>query len=392
MRILHVIEGLDPELGGLSRAVTSLCEATAASGTEVEIITTTRQPNTNLFEPIGVKVQALPQRFCSAWSYAPSLSQVMKDAVVTADLVHLHGLWLYPHFVASRAAWQSRKPYVVSPHGMLNRWALSQAAFKKRVYANLIEWRTLRRAATIHAVSESEARDIRQLGFCAPLVTIPNGISPGEFSNLPKRSLFRRKYPMLAGKTVLLFLGRIHPKKGLDLLVRSFCRVTKECPGTVLVVAGPEERGYQKHLQSRLHAEGFLNRCIFTGMLQPAERLAALAGADIFVLPSYSEGFPIAPIEALAAGLPVILTEACNIPEIEEEGAGLVITAELGSLTEAMLRLINNPALRRQMGLKGRHLALARYNWDRVAARMTQVYENVLLHEKAEYPTQAQFA
>jgi glycosyltransferase involved in cell wall biosynthesis len=316
----------------------------------------------------------------------------MKDAIVKADLIHLHGLWLYPHFVASRAAWVTCKPYVVSPHGMMSRWALSQAAFKKRIYADLIEWRTLRRAATIHAVSESEAKDIRQLGFSSPIVTIPNGISPTEFSNLPDGSVFRHKYPMLAGKTVLLFLGRIHPKKGLDLLVRSFCRVTKERPNTVLVVAGPDERGYQKHLESRLHAEGFLNRCIFTGMLQPTERLSALAGSDIFVLPSYSEGFPIAPIEALAAGLPVVLTEACNIPDIEEAGAGIVITPEIGSLTEAMLLLINNTALRRRMGVKGRELALAKYTWDRVAARMTEVYKNILLPQKAEYLPKAQLA
>jgi glycosyltransferase involved in cell wall biosynthesis len=127
-------------------------------------------------------------------------------------------------------------------------------------------------------------------------------------------------------------------------------------------------------------------------MLQPTERLSALAGSDIFVLPSYSEGFPIAPIEALAAGLPVVLTEACNIPDIEEAGAGIVITPEIGSLTEAMLLLINNTALRRRMGVKGRELALAKYTWDRVAARMTEVYKNILLPQKAEYLPKAQLA
>lgn len=392
MRVLHVIEGLAPALGGLSRAAANLSELIAHSGAEVEIITTIGQNRDKLFQPIGVKVQALPRRFLHAWGYAPRLSRVIRDAVSKADLVHLHGLWLYPHLMASRTAWRAQKPYVVSPHGMMDTWALAQGKFKKRVYGRLIEWRTLQRAAAIHAVSESEAKDIRRLGFSPQIVTIPNGINKTEFAQLPSRFVFRNKYPLLTDKTVFLFLGRIHPKKGLDLLVKAFCQVTKVCPKTILVIAGPDEIGYQKHLEACLSGEGFLGRCLFTGMLQPEERLAALAAADIFVLPSYSEGFPIAAIEALAAGLPVILTEACNIPGIEEEGAGMIITPELTSLSQAMLRLTDDTALRNQVGHSGRQLALAKYTWDRVAEQMTQVYENILLRENSEYARKAQFA
>lgn len=382
MKVLHVIEGLAPSLGGLSRAVAKLSEEMARRGAEVDIVTTTRPHSEELFSPVGVKVQAVPCKFIRAWAYAPGLSRTIKHSVKKADLIHLHGLWLFPHFVASRASWHAGKAYVVSPHGMMDRWALSQGRLKKQIYGNLIEWQTLRRAAALHAVSESEARDIKRLGFTSEVVTIPNGVDFTEFAHLLSPSVFRQRYPIIADKTVFLFLGRIHPKKGLDLLIRAFCHVDKICPNTVLIIAGPDETGYQKHLEDCLAAAGQLDKCIFTGMLQPEERLAALAAADIFVLPSYSEGFPIAPIEALAAGLPVILTDACNIPGIEEEECGIIVRPETNSISEAMLQLANNRELGKQMGTRGRQLALAKYTWDRIATRMTQVYENVLLGKR----------
>lgn len=378
MKVLHVVEGLAPSLGGLSRAVAKLSEEMARRGAEVDIITTTRTRSDELFRPVGVKVQAVPCKFVRAWAYAPGLSSIIKNSVRKADLIHLHGLWLFPHFVTSRASWQAGKPYVVSPHGMMDSWALSQGRLKKQIYGNLIEWKMLRRAAALHTVSESEARDIKRLGFATEVVTIPNGVDSSEFADLPSRSVFRQRYPIIADKTVFLFLGRIHPKKGLDLLIRAFCRVAKICPNAVLIIAGPDEADYQKHLEDYLAAAGQLHNCIFTGLLQPEERLAALAAADIFVLPSYSEGFPIAPIEALAAELPVILTEACNIPDIEEAGCGIVVNPETASLSDAMFQLANNRELRKQMGTRGRQLALAKYTWDRIATCMTRAYENVL--------------
>jgi glycosyltransferase involved in cell wall biosynthesis len=357
-------------------------------GIEVDIVTTTRPHSEQLFNPLGVRVQAVPCKFIRAWAYAPSLSRTIKDSVQKADLVHLHGLWLFPHFVASRASWQAGKAYVVSPHGMVDSWALSQGKLKKQIYGNLIEWQTLKRAAVIHAVSESEARDIKRLGFTSEVVTIPNGVDFTEFVELPSRSVFQQRNPIIADKTVFLFLGRIHPKKGLDLLLRAFCEVAKVRPNTVLIIAGPDETGYQKQLENYLAEAGQLDKCIFPGMLQSEERLAALAAADVFVLPSYSEGFPIAPIEALAAGLPVILTEACNIPGIEEAGCGIIVRPENDSLSKAMRQLANNPELGKQMGDRGRELVLAKYTWARIASRLTQVYESVLLGKRSGIRTE----
>jgi glycosyltransferase involved in cell wall biosynthesis len=387
MRLLHIVEGLSPALGGMSRVAANLSELFARAGSEVEIITTIAQSSDRIYQPSGVTVQALPRRFVPSWAYAPGLAEIIERAVANADLIHLHGLWLYPHFVASRAAWRARKPYLVSPHGMMDEWALAQGKLKKQVYGSLIEWRTLQRAAAIHAVSETEATDIKRLGFTADVVTIPNGINRNEFAQLPNPSVFTTRYPELLNKTIFLFLGRLHPKKGLDLLVKAFTEVAKVRSDTALVFAGPDESGCQLSIASYLDGEGLGGRCLFTGMLGDEERLAALSAAHIFVLPSYSEGFPLATIEALAAGLPVILTEACNVPDIEEQGAGIIVKPEVSSLQQAMLRLADDPTVRKQMGINGRQLALDAYSWDTVAERMGSVYQTVLQQQPRVQPT-----
>lgn len=385
MRVLHIIEGLAPWRGGLSRAPAHLSQALRGQGIDGEIITTTLPMDGEIFQPEGVEVQAFPRKVLRAWGYAPHLSQAIKAAIQRADLIHVHGLWCYPHLVTSRAAWSARKPYVVCPHGMLDEWALNQGRFKKRIYANLIEWQTLRRAAVIHALGESEAANIKRLGIATQVVTIPNGVNEAEFARLPDRQVFIRKHPMLADKTIFLFLGRIHPKKGVTLLAKAFGEVASARPDVALVMAGPDEASSQEQMEACMDAEGAAGRYIFTGLLETGERMEALAAADVFILPSYSEGFPIAPIEALAAGVPVIVTAACNIPGIEEHKVGLISTTEASSLSQTMIKLADDPTLRKQMGANGRAMVSNTYTWDKIAAQMTTVYQNILRRSKGRH-------
>lgn len=383
MRVLHVIEGLSPALGGLSYSVMNLSEALQELGVDGSIITTMKTGNGGLLRPKGVEVYAFERTILSSWRYAPRLSHAVEAEVRRADLVHLHGLWSYPQYVTSRAAICAGKPYLVCPQGMLDAWALRQNRLKKRVYFRLVESRTLSGASSIHAVSTSEVDDVKRLGMTNEVVRIPNGINKAEFALLPDRSAFREKYPMLAGKTILLFLGRLHPKKGTMLLARAFGEAAALQPDLTLVVAGPDSGGCQNQMEDFMDGNGSGGRYLFTGLLGRAERLEALAAADVFVLPSYSEGLPIAVIEALAAGLPAIVTKACNLPSVQENGAGIIVEQDAGSLSAAILKLAGNPVLRREMGLKGRELVWANYTWDEIAARMISVYEGILSKRKA---------
>ncbi|MCZ6625471.1 MAG: glycosyltransferase [Deltaproteobacteria bacterium] len=382
IRVLHVVGSLSPEWGGLSRAVAGLSGALARLGLEVEIITTAQGQEEQL-QAEGTKVQVFR---CGplAWRrYAGNLAPAIKEVVRRADLVHIHGLWLYPHLIASRAALRACKPYILSPHGMLSPWALAHKKARKRIYGSLIECRTLRKAAALHALSGIEAIDLMHLGFSTRVFIVPNGIDVRKFASLPDGSALSIPNPIPREKTILLFLGRLHPIKGLDVLVRAFCKVVRKRENVMLVIAGPDETDYRRRLLSYLDTESAKAHCLFTGMLRGGERLAALAAADVFILPSYSEGFGVAAIEAMAAKLPTILSKACGISGVEEAGAGFVVAPETDALCGAILRLIDDPLLRERMGENGRQLVLAKYTWDKVAKRMIEAYQTILASRKA---------
>jgi glycosyltransferase involved in cell wall biosynthesis len=379
MKVLHVVESLSPKWGGLSRAVAGLSEAMVRHGLEVEIITTIRG-NEEQFYPKGAKAQAFRRGPLSWWGYAHNLRSAIERAVLRADIIHTHGLWLYPNLIASRAAWHVGKPYVISPHGMLDPWALGHKKYKKRIYASLIEWRTLSRANAIHALSRNEAIDVKSLHFMTPVAVIPNGLDLCEFAKLPDRStLTTNRYPVLTGKMAALFLGRIHPKKGLDLLARAFCEIMRKRDDVILVIAGPDETGNRDRIESHLKAEGGKDHYIFTGMLRGEERLMAFAAADIFILPSYSEGLPMAVIEAMAAGLPVVISDRVNIHhDVHAYKAGIVTKCDVQEIANAVETLLDNEAIRKEMGENGKRLVQDTFTWDVIVPKIIKLYEQVL--------------
>jgi glycosyltransferase involved in cell wall biosynthesis len=266
---------------------------------------------------------------------------------------------------------------------MLDDWALNQNRLKKRLYFRLIAAGILKRAASIHALTETEARNVRELGISTSVVNVPNGIDLAEFENLPSRTAFCERFPQLRGKRIVLFLGRLHPKKGIDLLIETFAEVATLFPDLFLVLAGPDAAGTRKRAEDQLQALQCQGRFLFTGILDRKECLEAFAAADIFVLPSYSEGLPMSALEALAAGVPVIVSSSCNLPQVEKQEAGLVIKLERKSLLRALTILCGDEALRQRMGLNARSYFLTNYSWDQVAVRMTRVYENILRQSQA---------
>jgi len=176
-------------------------------------------------------------------------------------------------------------------------------------------------------------------------------------------------------------LGRIHPKKGLDLLARAFGQLARECKDVHLIIVGPDERGYRGEVERLFVSEGVVEKVTFTGMLTGKEKLAALSRADIFVLPSYSEGFSMTILEVLAWGLLVIITHQCHFPEVAEVRAGIVIDPDSAQLAEAMIELLDNPKLCEEMGNNGRRLVMERFTWDKIANQMIELYQRVLKGE-----------
>jgi glycosyltransferase involved in cell wall biosynthesis len=306
------------------------------------------------------------------------MARFLGENISRFDLVHVHEIWHHAGYTAYRAAKKCRIPFVITPHGELGERHLRHKAWKKRIYMRLILDRILRNSDAIHAITAAERGRIGKLGYHVPVTVAPNGVDPTHFDHATDPSVLLSKYPVLRGRNVILFLGRLNPTKGLDILARSFSDASRSSPDTVLLVAGPDEEGGRRQMESILRYEGVPDRVVFTGMLTDEDKIAALALADLFVLPSYSEGFSIAVLEALASRLPVVITEACNFPEVEEHGAGFVVEPNEEAVSGAIGKLISDPYLRASMGEKGRKLVSERYTWQASATIIADLYRSLV--------------
>jgi glycosyltransferase involved in cell wall biosynthesis len=316
----------------------------------------------------------VPLRTFAGWrprlfGYAPGLAESLKTADL--NLLHAHGLWKYPSIVSLRWARSTGRPVMVSPHGMLDPWAMQHSRWKKRTARWLYEDRHLRRAACLHAVSTAEARAMRDLGLDNPICVIPNAVDlPDDTSH--EMPAWSRSVP--EGDRVLLYLGRIHPKKNLIGLLQGWGRAADGLAGWWLVIAGWDQDGHEDELRRLVHAQR-LPRVQFVGPQFDRERAATLRRAQAFVLASHSEGFPLAVLEAWANRLPVIMTEECNVPEGFTVGAALRVGRGPDSIAEGLLALVRRTeAERRSLATAGRALVERKFTWPLVASQFLAVY------------------
>ena len=324
----------------------------------------------------------LPARLWTA--YSRELSAFLDENIARFDLVHIHEIWHHAGYAASKAARKSGIPYIVTIHGELSEWSFQHKGWKKLLYRKVALDKIFKNAFAFHAITQAEKERIAELGYDTPVIVAPNGIDPTPFDELPNPSAFLEKHPALEGKRVILFMGRLNPNKGLDILAHSFSTLRNQFPDAALLVAGPDEEGTQIKVESILRFEGTLDSVIFTGMLTGEDRLAAMSIADVFVLPSYSEGFSIAILEAMAARLPVVITDGCNFPEVGEHGSGFVVEASETPVAEAIDALLSNAELRKRMGDSGRKLVTERYTWQAAASKIADQYRSSFIGEKAK--------
>jgi glycosyltransferase involved in cell wall biosynthesis len=299
----------------------------------------------------------------------------MEEIVPHVDLIHNQSLWMLPNHYASRAAFRYQKPTLYTTMGFLEPWAIGHSRWKKRFVGAWFQDNDLRRAACIHVNTRQEIDGIRAYGLRNPIAVLPNGVNLAAYAQMPNRAVFDRTYPSLADKRICFFLGRLHQKKGLAHLVRAWARVSRLFPEWHLLIAGPDD-GYEATLR-RLIADLKVEPSVtLSGPLYGERKLAALAAASLFVLPSFSEGFSMAVLEAMAARLPVLITPGCNFPEVEKASAGLQVRPNEEDTARGLQELLQaSDAEREQMGRNGRALVETKYTWDRVARRMIELYQ-----------------
>ncbi|HWY40818.1 MAG TPA: glycosyltransferase [Chthoniobacterales bacterium] len=345
LKVLQLVHTLDPSVGGVAAAVVSLSRGIASRGHKIDIVVLDDSASPWLVD-FGLPVHALGVGLTS-YRYSPKLSPWLKEHGGNYDHVIINGIWQYLSFAAWRRYAGSPIPYFVFPHGMLDPWfkeTFPLKHLKKWLYWPWTDYRVLRDAAAVIFTSEEE-RLLAHKSFWlyrARERVSPLGVeSPPPVSPQSREGFFAR-FPQLRNKRVLLFLGRLHPKKGCDILIDAFGQIADD--SLALVLAGPDQVGWQSELQRHVDNLNLGDRVVFPGMLQGETKQAALTVADAFILPSHQENFGMAVVEALAMGLPVLISNRINIwREVDQDGAGYVESDDFSGTVRLLNRWIAAP-------------------------------------------------
>jgi glycosyltransferase involved in cell wall biosynthesis len=387
MRVLHVVPGLASRTGGVATSTVQGCLAVEAHGVATTVLTTdlaeaasARRHRRVTSEELprgadGLDIRIFRARPPYRLAFSPELHRAVGSTVGSFDVVHIHSLFLFPQWSAFHHARAAGIPFVVSPRGSLDPYLRRRGRIRKAIVSTLWQRRMLEHAAALIPTTDAEAALFADIAPRVPRVVVPNPIEWAIYQSLPDGEPFRRRY--LAGHSgpVVLNLGRLSHKKGLDILIRAFARVHAEDPDSRLVIAGPDDEGLQPRLAVLAAREGVGTATVFTGMLTGQDRLAALAAADVWALSSHTENFGVAVVEALAAGIPTVISPAVNIAQ-EAARAEAVLVSDLESerFATAILALLRDRDRAAALGERGRSFA-RRYDRFAVGRQLTSAYE-----------------
>jgi len=386
MKVLYVSAYFAPAYcyGGPPRSIYGLADALINIGIELQVLSTTGNGQGELpydvisagqFE--GVPVTYLYRSSPKDYFYSPEMKCSMQAIINDFDLVHIHGCWNYMSWMAGYICRKNNVPYVISPRGMLESEALKISSLKKRVAYSLIEKRQLKGAAYIHATSDKELASIRALGLDVPTVVIPNGIEITR-DNHSSDDYLRKRLNISPDDFLILFVGRIHPIKGLDILCGALRLALRSTPNIRLALIGDGGADYVTALKNDFQDLIDKESLFFAGHLEGDEKADAYLSANVFVLMSHSENFGLAAAEAMSYGLPVILSKGCPWPQVEEWNAGYWIDASEQMVAEKILCLERNRDMTKVMGKNAKENILVFLDWKKIANKMSEVYAKTL--------------
>ena len=425
MKILHVVALIQASTGGPAVSVTRLASEQAKMGHEVTLACLNYPHLGPQVAAPGVRVVSVKGNVFAVRGrgWCPEFRRVLREEAKKADVVHNHGLWMWPNAYAREAAVAVGKPLISSPRGMLEAWSLGRSKLRKAVAWRLFERKNLQSAAMFHATAESERDSIRNVfshglariatdSFSAedfggkscssekakeiPIVVAPNGVDLPDLGRRPGREVLETRFPALRDRRWVVFMSRLHPKKGIDVLLGAWKKHTadglrqtaaeakrlrdqekKDSPA--LVLAGSDLIGYRKDIERMIKELGLEDSVVITGEVAGEERDCLLANADVFVLPSYSENFGIVVAEAMAWGRPVIASTGTPWKEIADVGAGWWVKPEEDALAAALAGALGKGREELDaMGAKGRALVERSYTWSAPAERLTKAFEEAL--------------
>jgi glycosyltransferase involved in cell wall biosynthesis len=391
VKILSVVVGVGVRSGGIAPFVGGAATELEKLGAHMRIMTTDlalapwgilqrqRRIRPEEWHPTlaGTDTQVFKADFPRRLAHSPALARAVSEMAPGFDVVHVHNLWQHPQYAGHRAALAAGRPYIVSPHGGLDPFLRESGRLRKRLMSAWWQNEMLKRASLIHVTTEAERKLTADVAPEVPRAVVPCGLYVEEFSSLPFPDQFRRNRLGGYDGPLIVFLGRITRKKGLDVLIRAFARVRRE-RDCRLVMAGPDDEGILPRLRALVAELGLEGDLEFLGPVYGEERLAALAAADVWALSSHAENFGIAVIEAMAAGCAVVTTPEVNVsPEIAAAEAGVIAQAEPESFAAALLGLLADDARRERLHRRAREFA-RRYDWGVVGPQLAEMYRTVV--------------
>lgn len=385
MKVLHVIPSVGPARGGPSFVLRALVRGLVESGVEVDVAVTDDNGRGRLDVRYGIPVSDAGATYwyfprqSRFYTLSLPLNRWLARHVTDYDIVHIHALFSFPSVAAAYWAKRRRVPYIVRPLGTLNHWGMEKRRpWLKRLSLRFLESGMLSGAAAIHYTSEQERLEAADCGITNHPIVIPNPLESVSSDQVYTRGLLRSKYPSFAERRWVLFLSRFDRKKGLDLLLPAFALLRSRYPDAALVLAGDGDTDYVAGLRRQAVSLHIDKDILWTGFLKGEDKRAAFADADVFALPSYSENFGVAAVEALAAGCPVIVSDQVAIhDDICAAQAGVVVRCDSGDLAAALSHVLADTSASSKMGRNGKCLIQTQYSLEAVTSRLMAAYNSI---------------
>ena len=377
MKILQVVQFFSAKHGGSAMVPYEMSKHIHDAGHDVTVLTTDFQMDNDFIDSLdGVEVVPFHcQMNIGSLLISSSMKKYLKENINKFDIIHMHNFRTYQNIIVHRFAKKHKIPYVLQAHGSVLPFFQKQRL--KNIFDLFFGHRILKDASKVVALTKTEADHYKNIGVDENKIEIvPNGIDLSEYENLPYKGIFRKKHGIKSNEKIVLYLGRIHRIKGLDLLVEAFSDLVNKMEGAKLVIAGPDD-GFVSTLKTQIEDLKIGDRILFTGPLYGMNKLEAYVDADVYVLPSVYEIFGITLLEACACGTPVIVTDQCGISDIVEK-VGCVVEYDKEQLRDVIFKVLNDDGLRQRFGEAGRRLVKEEFGWGKIIENMEKVYKSTL--------------
>ena len=374
MKVVFLTASTSRKAGGLYFTITEFTKSLLAKDIDVSVIGLDDEDS--LKDRIGYgKVPVIPYKCVNipvlkTFGYSNELCNILE--CVSPDIIHLQGIWMYHSWVALKYKQKhSDTVIIIEPHGMLDPWAVKNSAWKKKIVGHLFEYKNLRTADCIHALCQSEKESIRAFGLKNRVEIIPNGIDIKNTLEAENK------------KNIIQYIGRIHPKKGIDLIIDAVKLIHDTNSQLIsqwkIRIAGWDQNNYQKELENKVHKYGIEKYIEFSGPRFGMDKEKDLIESKAFILPSYSEGLPMSILEAWSYGLPVIMTEYCNLPEGFSSGAAIKVDTNAMSVAKGLNSIMTASADELKiMGTNARELVSNSFTWSKIAEDTIKMYKSLI--------------